>query len=220
MRKAAIEWDWLPSPPKVTLYREPEGRIRWLKPDEAIRLLSFMPPWFEAAARFSLATGLRQRNVWDLDWSDVDLDRKVAWVHADNAKGKRHIGIPLNSDAVAVLTSLPSRSDRVFLNGNGARLKLSNDMWIGWCAKAGLEDLRWHDLRHTWATWHIMRGTRIEELQKLGGWQSLAMVQRYAHFAPEYLAAKASNVESVIPQKDGIRHKNDTLADVINFIRK
>ena len=56
---------------------------------------------------------------------------------------------------------------------------------------AGIDDFRWHDLRHTFATWHRQAGTPTHELQKLGGWKTLSMVERYAHIAPEGLQAAA-----------------------------
>ena len=59
--------------------------------------------------------------------------------------------------------------------------------------RAGLDGVNWHTLRHTWASWHVMHGTPLEVLQKLGGWNSLQMVLRYAHLAPEYLATWAGN---------------------------
>ena len=58
----------------------------------------------------------------------------------------------------------------------------------------GIEDFRWHDLRHTWASWHVQAGTSLYELQQLGGWESAEMVKRYAHLAPEHLAKAASNI--------------------------
>lgn len=54
-------------------------------------------------ARFALATGLRQRNVCLLEWSQVDMERKTAWVHADQAKARKPIAVPLNAEAMAVL---------------------------------------------------------------------------------------------------------------------
>ena len=57
----------------------------------------------------------------------------------------------------------------------------------GACKRAGIENFRWHDLRHVWATWHVMAGTTMGELQGLGAWKSETMVKRYAHFAPEQL---------------------------------
>ena len=55
------------------------------------------------------------------------------------------------------------------------------------CAKLGIVDLRWHGLRHTWATWHVQRGTPLEVLQELGGWSDYKMVKRYAHFTHQHL---------------------------------
>ena len=60
--------------------------------------------------------------------------------------------------------------------------------------RAGLKDFRWHDLRHTWATWHIQSGTSMDVLQTLGGWQSIEMVKRYAHFSAEQLAVDAERI--------------------------
>jgi len=60
---------------------------------------------------------------------------------------------------------------------------------------AGIEAFRFHDLRHTWASWHVMSGTSLQELIELGGWKSYEMVLRYAHLAPEHLSAAAKRIE-------------------------
>ncbi len=57
--------------------------------------------------------------------------------------------------------------------------------------KAGKEDFRWHDLRHTWASWHVQAGTPLNVLQELGGWESVDMVRRYAHLAVDHLTEYA-----------------------------
>ncbi len=57
---------------------------------------------------------------------------------------------------------------------------------------------RWHDLRHTWAYWHIQSGTSLERLQEIGGWESVEMVHRYAHMAPEHLAEDSAKIESIL----------------------
>ncbi|MBT6523750.1 MAG: tyrosine-type recombinase/integrase, partial [Methylococcales bacterium] len=61
--------------------------------------------------------------------------------------------------------------------------------------RAGIENFRWHDLRHTWASWHVQNGTPLNVLQELGGWSSYEMVLRYAHLAPDHLADYANNIE-------------------------
>jgi integrase len=64
--------------------------------------------------------------------------------------------------------------------------------WRNALKRAGIENFRWHDLRPVRATWHVMAGTTIAELQELGAWKSDLMVKRYAHFAPEQLRAAAN----------------------------
>ena len=62
----------------------------------------------------------------------------------------------------------------------------------------GVENFRWHDLRHTWALWHQQAGTPTHELQRLGGWRSSVIVERYAHFAPDHLAKAANRLDSLL----------------------
>jgi integrase len=66
--------------------------------------------------------------------------------------------------------------------------------WRNALKRAGIENYRWHQLRHVWATWHVMSGTTVAELQELGAWKSELMVKRYAHFAQEQLRAAANRL--------------------------
>ena len=68
---------------------------------------------------------------------------------------------------------------------------------------AGIEAFRFHDLRHTWASWHVMSGTSLQELMELGGWKSFEMVLRYAHLAPKHLSAAAQRIERTWGVVDG-----------------
>ena len=81
--------------------------------------------------------------------------------------------------------------------GNPIAYKVNNSAFRAARARAGVAWCRWHDLRHTWASWHVMNGTPLEVLQKLGGWADLTMVMRYAHLAPSYTAQFVANSSRV-----------------------
>jgi integrase len=149
-----------------------------------------------ALVRFALATGCRAREIAGLEWSRVDLRRKTAWLnHTKNGTPR---GVPLNHDAVAVLEEQQGKHQQYCFTfrGKPIRWELSNTAWQNAVRKAGLTDFRFHDLRHTWASWHRQAGTSCDELKELGGWKSRVMVDRYAKFATDHLAAAASRIES------------------------
>lgn len=181
--------------PHIRLLPEPQKRVRWITQEEAGRLLDALPDHLRPAAAFSLATGLRQSNVFGLTWEQVDMQRHVAWVYSDQAKGKRDFPVPLNADALAILRGQIGKHERsVFVYAGRPMKRFWNETWLRACAKAGISDFRWHDLRHTWASWHVMAGTSLQELMELGGWRDYKMVLRYAHLSGEHLKKAASNV--------------------------
>jgi hypothetical protein len=71
--------------------------------------------------------------------------------------------------------------------------KISSAAWRKACIRAGVPTLRFHDLRHTWASWHVQAGTPLPVLQELGGWASYSMVLRYSHLGRSHVAAWAGN---------------------------
>jgi integrase len=194
LNKACKEWDWIDTVPHIRKYKEPSVRVRWLTKDEASRLVAELPPHLEAMVRFSLLTGLRESNVTLLEWNQIDMQRHVAWIHPDQAKAGKAIGIPLNNEAIEVLKNqIGKHSIRVFIFNGQPVKKAGTRAFKNALSKAGIENFRWHDLRHTWASWHVQNGTPLHVLKELGGWASYEMVQRYAHLAPEHLAKYASN---------------------------
>jgi len=84
----------------------------------------------------------------------------------------------------------------VFLYEGKPVKQVNTKAWRAAVKKAGVEPFRWHDLRHTWASWHIQAGTPAFVLQELGGWSSPEMVKRYAHLSPGHLAEYASNIST------------------------
>ena len=104
LRKCVNEWEWLDRAPQVRMLKEPTRRIRFLTRDEARRdFLTELPEHLADMAAFSLATGLRAANVTGLQWTQVDLTRRLAWIHPDQAKARKAIAVPLNAEAMALV---------------------------------------------------------------------------------------------------------------------
>lgn len=199
LRKAAYDWEWLDKIPRIRLLKEPKRRIRWLTKEEANRLIGELPRHLAAMARFSLETGLRQGNVRGLQWSQVDLARRTAWIHPDQAKARKAIAVPLSATAVVVLREQAGRHPRhVFTYQGKPVIQVNTKAWTKALERAGIEDFRWHDLRHTWASWHVQAGTPLHVLQELGGWESVEMVRRYAHLSSEHLAAYVERMSGTL----------------------
>jgi integrase len=210
LRRAMHEWEWLDSMPKVRLLPEPKRRIRFLTEEEAERLLAELPEHLAAMVRFSLETGLRQSNVTGLLWSQVDLVRKVAWIHPDQAKARKAIAIPLSDMAVLVIRGQLGKHDTHVFSYRGKPVQhVNNHAWDKALVRAGIENFRWHDLRHTWASWHVQRGTPLHVLQELGGWESVEMVRRYAHLSGEHLSAYAQNLTGKVRPVATIQLRSD-----------
>lgn len=195
-RMARDEWQWVERFPKIRLLTGEVERDRWLTREDADRLIAACPPHLAALVRFALATGCRASEITGLEWNRVDLERRTAWLN--QTKNGTPRGVPLNRDAVAVLEEQCGRHTRFCFAYQGKPITgtLTNSVWHTALEKAGIEDFRFHDLRHTWASWHRQAGTSCDELKELGGWKSRVMVDRYAKYATEHLEVAASRIEN------------------------
>lgn len=193
---AVGEWEWLDKAPKLKDFEQPPKRIRWITRDEAKRLLrEFKEDCMRDIAAFGFSTGLRQRNILRLEWSQVDLSARRAWIHSDQAKAKRPIGVPLNDEAMTLLRrQIGKHKTYVFVHDGEPLEKWDDWKWKAVCKRAEISNFRFHDIRHTWASWHVQGGTPLQVLKELGGWASYSMVLRYAHLAPDHLAQHAGAV--------------------------
>ncbi|MGC2030300.1 MAG: site-specific integrase [Steroidobacteraceae bacterium] len=95
------DWRWLKGVPKIRMLKEPRRRVRFLRREEADRLMEALPTHMKPIVEFALATGCRAGEILGLEWNRVDLDRKVAWLDQGTTKSGDGRGIPLNADAVA-----------------------------------------------------------------------------------------------------------------------
>ncbi|MBY0484415.1 MAG: site-specific integrase [Nitrosomonas sp.] len=199
LRRAALEWEWIEKAPFIRLYREPKRRIRWIEPEQVKVLLNELPEHLADLVTFSLCTGLRKRNVTDLEWSQVDLQRNVAWIHADQAKGRKSIHVSLNATAMEILQKqIGKHPVRIFTYRGKPINQVNTKAWRRALKRAGIENFRWHDLRHTWASWLTQKGVPLNVIQEMGAWESTEMVKRYAHLAPEQFRKHAMVVDELL----------------------
>lgn len=189
--------EWVRTVPKVPVLKIETLEPRWLTRDQFSALLAELPEHLEPPVQFSVLTGLRLGNVQQLVWGRVNLERAHVWIPAMTAKGRRTINVPLSPEAVTLLRGIErvDGQDQVFLYRGLGRGKVPFVRPMG-CPKtafskavkrAGIAPFRWHDLRHTWASWMIQEGVPAYVVQHLGGWASGAMVQKYAHLDSDHL---------------------------------
>lgn len=139
----------------------------------------------------SLNTGLRQGELFALTWECVDLQRKTITVLASHSKGNSTRVVPLNSEALGILATIKPEAAKglVFKSPvTGGRFNNVKKAWAEVVKSAKLPGLRWHDLRHDFASQLVMRGVPLFTVQKLLGHANSRMTQRYAKLAPGALA--------------------------------
>ncbi len=196
LRLAHEEWEALPELPRVRLEKEPQGRLRWLTKEEIAKLLDACSrskarnKELRPAVVIAINTGLRLGELLGLTWERVDLSRGV--IRLEVTKSGKRREVPLNGDSYQALVGLdPKDEGRVF------KTRFIKTAYNNAVEAAKLDDVNFHTLRHTFASWAVMRGVTLKELQELLGHASLAMTMRYAHLAPEHLRTAVSRLEGL-----------------------
>lgn len=214
LRAAERDWKWLEKAPVIKIPSVRNKRVRWLEHEEAKRLIDECPEPLKSVVKFALATGLRRSNIINLEWQQIDMQRRVAWVNPEDSKSNRAIGVALNDTACKVLRDqIGNHHKWVFVHTRAwhrpdssltpaiRKMRVDdNRAWSSACKRAGIEDFRFHDLRHTWASWLIQSGVPLSVLQEMGGWESIEMVRRYAHLAPNHLTEHARQIDSIFEE--------------------
>jgi len=189
---AVKEWEWFHSNPiaGVSLETGVNERDRWITFEEEEKLLSNSPDWLSEMIIFDLNTGLREGELVNLSWKDgIDLFRKTVVVVKSKNGEKRTI--PTNEKIFEMLrrkSRVRPMHGRVFYWEKGPlNVYVIQYQFRKACRKAGLDDLHFHDLRHTFATRLIQAGADLYTVQRLLGHKTPAMTQRYAHHSTESL---------------------------------
>lgn len=139
----------------------------------------------------ALNTGMRKGEIFSLSWRDVDLQLRLLTVLPENAKSGKRRHIPLNPEAFDILSRWHAQGaggGLVFPGRSGRKFDNIRKSWTALMDSAELEDFRFHDLRHTFASKLVMRGVDLNTVRELLGHSDLTMTLRYAHLAPVKLA--------------------------------
>ena len=139
----------------------------------------------------SLNTGLRQGELFNLEWSAVDLTGAIVTIKGENAKSGEDRHIPLNDEALSTLTAWRDQTPGalVFPGPTGAPISEIKTAWGKLLKDSRIERFRWHDMRHHFASRLVMAGVDLNTVRELLGHSDIKMTLRYAHLAPEHKAA-------------------------------
>lgn len=194
---ATNEWEWIHENPmkKISNLPEPRGRIRYLRDDERERLLETCKasanPSLHTLVVLALSTGARYGELIKLRWDDIDWGRKVIILH--DTKNKERRLLPLMHYALELMEmrykTRNIASDLVFPSpSNIMRPWNSRTSWVSVLKKANIQDFRFHDLRHSCASYLAMNGASLAEIAEILGHKTLQMVKRYAHLSEAHTA--------------------------------
>ncbi len=208
---AVKEWGWLEDSPmrKVTKPKESRGRVRFLSDDERIRLLKACKessnPYLYTVVVLALSTGMRQGEIMGLTWDVVDLNQGRAILH-ETKNGERR-AVAITGHALELLKELSKvrriDSNLLFPSKEITPQKPQKPMdlrapWETAVKKAELEDFKFHDLRHSAASYLAMNGASLAEIAEVLGHKTLQMVKRYAHLSEGHTARVVQSMNDKI----------------------
>lgn len=189
MYNKAIEWGYVGRNPMrgVRLLKEPPERLRFLSPEEVEVLLEQCSVYLRPIVVTALHTGMRKSEILGLKWSQVDL--RECTITIEKTKTNERRVIPINDVLLEEVRKIPRRlrSDFVFCNKNGEPYGDVSKGFKAAVRRAGVENFRFHDLRHTFASHLVMCGVDLRTVQELLGHRTMKMTVRYSHLSKAHL---------------------------------
>ena len=170
--------------PRFPKFKALKSRDRWLTPEEERRLINASAPHLAHLISFAVDTGGRLSELPRLDWRDVELSKgRIRFRDTQNGENRT---VRLCNRAQKSLITLGLGESGPVFTFRGKSMKTVQTSFNSARALAGLEDVRFHDLRHTFASRLVQGGVALYDVMHLMGHKSLKMVQNYAHLAPDY----------------------------------
>jgi integrase len=197
---AAREYQWLETAPLFRCLPEKNERVRFITPTEVHRLLAALEEPYRSMAKLAVGTGLRQGNVLNLTWEQVDFQNRVLSFPDRVMKNNLPLVIPINQTAMEAIRPWVGKHEKyVFVRSDGTNVRqVCSKMWKAVLKEAGISNFKWHDLRHTWASLMRQSGMGLDVIQELGGWQDSNIVKRYAHLSVDHLSQHSGVLDGVL----------------------
>ena len=196
---------------RVKCFNDDNSRLRYLTEDEYTRLLQAAKkietsPFLAERIILSVHTGLRRGSLFHLRWDQVDFLNRV--LRIQRTKSGRPHALPLNATVLTTLQALYNQRvpdcPYAFAHSTGRKtgepVQDVKNAFHTALEMAEIKDFTWHDLRHTFASWLIMKGASLRSVAELLGHRGLRMVMRYAHLSPAYLSAEVGLLDAPPPQ--------------------
>lgn len=198
--RLAVKWEIVPINPATgtTTPKTPEGRVRYLQPQELRLLLDNCPPWLQPIVLFAVATGMRRGEILQLRY--MDIQKGCAYLPSQITKSKQPRGVPLNElaqmalDEVAKVSAEMKGSDVIFAGVTVDKISMAFRRAV---QKAKIEDFRFHDLRHTAGSWLAMSGEDIRTIAEILGHSDIRMTCKYAHLSPKHVQDAVGKLDAV-----------------------
>ena len=209
----AVRWGWLGTNPVTALNKRAlkasRPRTRFLTPAELDRLLAVTADHIRPAIIIAVETGLRKEELFSLTLSGIDLTRRE--IRLDHTKSGTPRHVPLSDKAITTIKSLLNQPQRpstpyLFAKADGSRFADMKNGFVAACKRANVADFRWHDLRHTFASWFVQDGGDLYHLSRILGHASVEMTTRYGHLRTDDLHAELQRVAQMRTQEHRIRN--------------
>jgi len=185
---------------RVKKPKEDNTIVRYLTAEEEERLFAALAPHLKPIVTAALHTGMRKGELLRLAWADIDFDQRLVTVR--NTKSNRKRYIPMNDVLVDMLKSLPHSAEDIHVFVNKHTGDIYGDIktsWLRTMRKAKIENFRFHDLRHTFASRLVQNGETLLVVKELLGHKDISTTMRYAHLAP---ADMRRAVDGLVPKKE------------------
>ena len=198
----AVRWGWIDTNPVTALNKRAlkasRPRTRFLSPAELDQLLAATAGHIRPAIILAVETGIRKEELFSLTLSRIDLTRRE--IRLDHTKSGVPRRVPLSDKAITTIkaaTRSPGQRPNtpyLFAKADGSRFVDMKNGFVAACKRAGLTDFRWHDLRHTFASWFVQDGGDLYHLSRILGHATVQMTTRYGHLRTDDLHAELRRV--------------------------